>query len=78
MSNVELPLPPHRLTREIQPRHPHREIAGLLAAGILRARQNSTWTGDLSPISHSSEVCLGFNAEQSVNANPSYTEGVRE
>jgi hypothetical protein len=50
MSNVELPLPPHRLTREIQPRHPHREIAELLAAGILRARQNSTWAGDLSPI----------------------------
>ncbi len=78
MSNVELPLPPHRLTREIQPRHPHREIAELLAAGILRARQNSTWAGDLSPISYSGEVCLGFNAEQSVNANPSYTEGVRE
>ena len=78
MSNVELPLLPHRLTREIQPRHPHREIAELLAAGILRARQNGTWAGDLTPISHSSEVCRGFNAEQSVNANPSYTERVRE
>jgi hypothetical protein len=78
MSELELPSSERRLTREIQPRQPHREIAELLATAILRARQKCASAGDVSPICHSSEVCLGFSAEQSVNANPSYTEGVRE
>lgn len=74
MSNVESPLPAHRLTREIQPRHPHREIAELVAAAILRMRAKDH---HVLPATDS-EVSLGFTANQRVNANPSYTEGVQE
>ncbi len=74
MSNVESPLPVHRLMREIQPRHPHREIAELVAAAILRMRAKNY--PDL-PVTDS-EVSLGFTANQRVNVNPSYTEGVQE
>lgn len=74
MSNVESPLPTHRLTREIQPRHPHREIAELVAAAILRMRAKD----DSVPPATDSEVSLGFTANQRVNVNPSYTEGVQE
>ncbi len=74
MSHVESPLPAHRLTREVQPRHPHREIAELLATAIVRARLKS-----MQPfVDTESEVSLGFTANQRVNANPSYTEGVQE
>ena len=73
MSNVESPLPAHRLTREIQPRHPHREIAELLASAIVRARLKS-----MQPfVDTESEVSLGFTANQRVNANPYQKEGVR-
>ena len=78
MSKIEPPSSGRRLTREIQPRQPHREIAELLATAIWRARQKSTSWQDVAPICDSSEVCLGFTADQSVNANPSYTEGVRK
>jgi len=74
MSNVESPLPAHRLTHEIQPRHPHREIAELLATAIVRARlKNFTLI-----VTAESEVGLGFSTNQRVNANPSYTEGFSE
>ena len=74
MLNVESPLPAHRLTSEIQPRQPHREIAELLAAAIVRMREKNC-EGFSYP---NGEVCLGFTANQRVNANPSYTEGVQE
>jgi len=55
------------------PRHPHREVAELLAAAILRMRAR-----DLSGVpAPDSEVGLGFTAPQRVNANPVYTQGVR-
>ena len=78
MSELEFPSSERRLTREIQPRQPHREIAELLATAILRARQKCAAAGDVSPICHSSEVCLGFCGDQSVHVNPSQTQGVQE
>ena len=74
MSEVERPSVAHRPTREIQPRHPHREIAELLAAAIVRMRAKSHTNLQITD----SEVSLGFTANQRVNANPSYTEGVQE
>ena len=74
MSELESSSTARRLTREIQPRQPHREIAELLAAAILRMRENIC--RDFSE--PHSEVCLGFSAKQSVHTNPSYTEGVQE
>jgi hypothetical protein len=58
----------------IQPRHPHREIVELLAAAIVRMREKSRRDFPVTD----SEVGLGFTANQRVNANPSYTEGVQE
>jgi hypothetical protein len=74
MSNVESPLHAHRLSREIRPRQAQREIAELLATAIVRARLKRF------PliVPAESEVSLGFTANQRVNANPSYTEGVQE
>lgn len=74
MSDIELPSVPRSSTGVIQPRHPHREIAELLAAAIVRMRAKNH--PDL-PAIHS-ELSLGFTANQRVNTNPSYTEGVRE
>ena len=74
MSEVERPSAAHHLTHDIQPRHPDREIAELLAAAIVRMR--SQHHPNLQ-IEHS-EVGLGFSADQRVNANPSYTEGVQK
>lgn len=74
MSELESPSSARRLTREIQPRQPHREIAELLAAAIVRMREKNC-----QDVSYPyGEVCLGFTANQRVNANPSYTEGVQE
>jgi hypothetical protein len=74
MSDIESPSPALRQTREVQPRQPHREIAQLLVTAIVRARLKNV------PIfvPAESEVSLGFTANQRVNANPSYTEGVQE
>lgn len=74
MSEVESPSVVHRRPDEGLPRHPHREIAELLAAAISRIRARSQPHLQIE----GSEVRLGFTAHQSVNANPSYTEGVRE
>ena len=53
-----------------QPRHPHQEIAELLATAIIRVRAKN----------HPNQyhVSLGFTGNQSVNANSSYTKGVQE
>lgn len=74
MSEIQRPSIAHRLPREIQPRLPHREIAELLAAAILRMRTKD----QLIPTAAGSEVSLDFTANQRVNANPSYTEGVQK
>ena len=63
-----------RAAIEISPRHPHREIAELLAAAILRMRA----AGLQKLTCESRAVGLGFSANQSVNTNPSDTEGVRK
>lgn len=71
MSDLE-PLS-RRSPEEVLPRHPHREIAELLAAAILRMRARSQ--PDVP--NTESEVSLGFPGDQRVNANPVYTQGVR-
>lgn len=74
MSELESPSSARRLPLEIQARQPHREIAELLAAAIVRMRVRDI----CAPSATQSEVSLGFTANQRVNANPSYTEGVQE
>lgn len=74
MSDIELPSIARSSTALIQPRHPHREIAELLAAAIVRMRAKNH--PDLPATD--SKVSLGFTANQRVNTNPSYTEGVQE
>jgi hypothetical protein len=74
MSELESSSTARRMTREIQPRQPHREIAEILAAAIVRMREKNCQ--DFSDTN--SEVCLGFTGTQRVNTNPSYTEGVQE
>lgn len=54
------------------PRHPHQEIADLLASAFLRLRQEAS-----SAASNESTVDLGFGAQQRVHANPSQPKGVR-
>ena len=73
MSEVQPPSGAKQSTRVIQARQPCVEIAELLAAAIVRMRQRD------SPNIHATdrEVSLGFSANQRVNANPSYTEGVK-
>lgn len=74
MSDIESPSIARSSTDAIQPRHPHREIAELLAAAIVRMRAKNH--PDLPATD--SEVSLGFTGNQRVNTNPSYTEGVRK
>ena len=73
MPDIESLSAARRSAAEVLPRHPHREIAELLAAAILRMRARNkpgaTATG--------SEVSLGFPGDQRLNANPVYTQGVR-
>ena len=73
MSDIESPSAARRSPDDVLPRHAHREVAELLAAAILRMRarnQPDVPTTD-------SEVSLGFPGDQRVNANPVYTQGVR-
>ena len=78
MPNTELPSAPRHPATESRPRHPQREIADLLAAAITRARIKSGSAFEATNRQQDSEVCLGFNADQSVHANPSYQEGIRQ
>lgn len=73
MSVVESSSATRRSTAKILPRHPHREIAELLATAMLRMRAGRHEPG----VSDPSEVCLGFTGDQRVHTNPSDTEGVR-
>lgn len=54
------------------PRHPHQEIADLLAIAFLRVRQHTS-----SSTTAESAVDLGFGGQQRVHANPSQPKGVR-
>lgn len=73
MSAIELSSAVRRQAAEIQPRHPHREIAELLATAMLRLRASRQ-----AAIKHDPrEVCLAFTGDQSVHTNPSDIEGVR-
>ena len=74
MSEVESPSTVRRTADDVRARHPHREIAELLATAIVRARIKNLPL----PATTESEVRLGFSGDQRVNTNPSYTEGVRE
>lgn len=74
MSEVESPSANLRSANDVLPRHPHREIAELLATAVARARFKNR--PDVATTE--SEVRLGFSGDQRVNTNPSYTEGVRE
>ncbi|MDO3530812.1 hypothetical protein Q3O93_02640 [Ralstonia pseudosolanacearum] len=73
MPAIESPSAARRPAAEILPRHPHREIAELLATAMLRMRAGRH---DSSMIDLS-EVGLGFTGHQRVHTNPSDTEGVR-
>lgn len=78
MSELESLSTPHRPATASQPRHPQREIADLLATAIARARIKGHITPEATADGQDSEVCLGFTADQSVHANPSYQKGVRQ
>lgn len=54
------------------PRHPHQEIADLLAVTLLRLRRHAS-----SSSTAKSTVDLGFAGQQRVHANPSHPKGVR-
>ena len=60
-----------------RPRHPHQEIADLLAVALLRLRAKDSAFDDSTPSDKKDEVGLGFTANQRVNANPDHQEGVR-
>jgi len=75
----------HRLTQrphkgQIIPRHPHLEIAELLATAILRSRSyatpGDTFSADIETSAEAQKIRLGFSGDQSVHTNPSQTEGV--
>ena len=74
MSDTELPLTKPDVRGIVLPRDPLREVAELLAVAIVRTRAKNAPTATVAL----SEVSLGFTADQSVNTNPSDTEGVRK
>lgn len=55
------------------PRHPHQEVADLLAAALLRLHAEC----DVSAASDTDAVPLGFCQPQSVTTNPDDTNGVQ-
>ncbi|WKB50809.1 hypothetical protein [Eleftheria terrae] len=65
----------HRQAQADPPRHPHQEIADLLALALLRL-QLRTSAAPTPLHSPAPLVGLHFLPEQSVNANPSRLEGV--
>ena len=74
MSEVQLPSGAKQATRLIQARQPCVEIAELLAAAIARVRLRDSFNIH----STDSKVSLDFTGNRSVNANPSYKEGVQQ
>jgi len=61
-----------------RPRHPHQEIADLLAVALLRLRDKDSALNHLTTSDAKDEVGLGFTAHQRVNTNPDQQQGVRE
>lgn len=59
------------------PRHPHQEIADLLALAVLRLRDKDSASNHSTTEDEKDAVGLGFTANQRVNANPYQKEGVR-
>ena len=60
-----------------RPRHPHQEIADLLAVALLRLRDKDSALNHSTTSDGKDEVGLGFSAHQRVNANPDHNNGVR-
>jgi len=60
-----------------RPRHPHQEIADLLAVALLRLRAKHSLCDSSATVGAKDEVDLGFSGHQRVNANPYQQEGVR-
>ena len=59
------------------PRHPHQEIADLLAVALLRLRAKDSALDHSTTSCEKDEIGLGFSAHQRVNANPYQQKGVR-
>ena len=60
-----------------RPRHPHQEIADLLAVALLRLRAKDSACDDSTTADTKDAVGLGFTGHQRVNTNPYQPEGVR-
>jgi hypothetical protein len=60
-----------------RPRHPHQEIADLLAVALLRLRDKDSAFNHSTALVTKDEVGLGFTAHQRVNTNPDQQQGVR-
>ena len=75
MLNDQLGRPPCDPTTRDMPRHPHQEIADLLATALLRLHGSSGQSLERNSSAPVEEVCLGFIDGQSVNANPSQRKG---
>lgn len=60
-----------------RPRHPHQEIADLLAVALLRLRAKESACDYLTTSGTKDAVGLGFTGHQRVNTNPYQQEGVR-
>jgi len=70
--------PPSTLERvglDERPRHPHQEIADLLATALLRLRARNAQSPQCHDQKAPEAVALGFVPDQSVNANPSQRKG---
>ncbi len=59
-----------------RPRHPHQEIADLLAVALLRLRAKDSSCDSSATVGAKDEGELGFSAHQRVNTNPYQREGV--
>jgi len=60
-----------------RPRHPHQEIADLLAIALLRLRAKETACDYSTTECAKDAVGLAFTRHQRVNTNPYQQEGVR-
>lgn len=60
-----------------RPRHPHDEIADLLAVALLRLRANPSASKKTTESWDKDAVGLGFTGHQRVNANPDQQTGLR-
>ena len=59
-----------------RPRHPHQEIADLLAVALLRLRDKDSAFNHSTGSVTKDEVGLGFTAHQRVNTNLYQEEGI--